>query len=132
MPTETIVEAVERKPLFAASQSVAITHVTGNLQLIACAGSGRDVIQVRLEENVRSGEGVVTVARDFIRQAVRQLSKEMKPAQAQPQLRSAGRGRTLHRRNLQILARREHWMASQVARATKKTDAPRRLKRARK
>ena len=42
-----------------------------------------DVTQVRLEENFRSSEGVVAVARDFIRQVVRRLDKEMKPAGAQ-------------------------------------------------
>ena len=36
------------------------------------------VTQVRLEENFRSSEGVVAVARDFIRQVVRRLPKEMK------------------------------------------------------
>jgi DNA helicase-2/ATP-dependent DNA helicase PcrA len=41
------------------------------------------VTQVRLEENFRSSEGVVAVARDFIRQVVRRLEKEMKPTQAQ-------------------------------------------------
>ncbi|KQT10331.1 ATP-dependent helicase [Ramlibacter sp. Leaf400] len=41
------------------------------------------VDQVRLEENFRSSEGVVAVARDFIRQIVRRLPKEMKPTEAQ-------------------------------------------------
>ncbi len=36
------------------------------------------VTQVRLEENFRSSEGVVALARDFIRQVVRRLPKEMK------------------------------------------------------
>jgi DNA helicase-2/ATP-dependent DNA helicase PcrA len=39
--------------------------------------------QVRLEENFRSSEGVVAVARDFIRQVVRRLPKEMKTTGAQ-------------------------------------------------
>ena len=39
--------------------------------------------QVRLEENFRSSEGVVAIAREFIRQVVRRLSKEMKTTQAQ-------------------------------------------------
>jgi DNA helicase II / ATP-dependent DNA helicase PcrA len=41
------------------------------------------VTQVRLEENFRSSEGVVAVARDFIRQVVRRLPKEMKTTRAQ-------------------------------------------------
>jgi len=41
------------------------------------------VTQVKLEENFRSSEGVVTVARDFIRRLLRRLPKEMKPAAAQ-------------------------------------------------
>jgi DNA helicase-2/ATP-dependent DNA helicase PcrA len=41
------------------------------------------VTQVRLEENFRSSEGVVAVARDFIRQVVRRLPKEMKNTGAQ-------------------------------------------------
>ncbi len=41
------------------------------------------VTQVRLEDNFRSSEGVVAVARDFIRQIVRRLPKEMKAADAQ-------------------------------------------------
>jgi DNA helicase II / ATP-dependent DNA helicase PcrA len=41
------------------------------------------VTQVRLEENFRSSEGVVAVARDFIRQVVRRLPKEMKTTGAQ-------------------------------------------------
>jgi DNA helicase-2/ATP-dependent DNA helicase PcrA len=41
------------------------------------------VTQVRLEENFRSSEGVVAVARDFIRQVVRRLPKEMKSTAAQ-------------------------------------------------
>ena len=41
------------------------------------------VQQIRLEENFRSSEGVVSVARDFIRQLVRRLHKEMKPTAAQ-------------------------------------------------
>ena len=39
--------------------------------------------QIRLEENFRSSDGVVTVARDFIRQVVRRLLKEMKTTGAQ-------------------------------------------------
>ncbi len=42
-----------------------------------------EVVQVRLEENFRSSEGIVAVARDFIRQVVRRLPKEMKATQAQ-------------------------------------------------
>lgn len=42
------------------------------------------VTQVRLEENFRSSEGVVAVARDFIRQVMRRLPKEMKDTGAQP------------------------------------------------
>ena len=42
-----------------------------------------DVVQVRLEENFRSSEGVVSVAREFIRQLVRRLSREMKATDAQ-------------------------------------------------
>ena len=41
------------------------------------------VTQVRLEDNFRSSDGVVAVARDFIRQVVRRLPKEMKGTQAQ-------------------------------------------------
>jgi DNA helicase II / ATP-dependent DNA helicase PcrA len=41
------------------------------------------VTQVRLEENFRSSEGVVALARDFIRQVVRRLPKEMKTTGAQ-------------------------------------------------
>jgi DNA helicase-2/ATP-dependent DNA helicase PcrA len=41
------------------------------------------VDQVRLEENFRSSEGVVAIARDFIRQVVRRLPKEMKATNAQ-------------------------------------------------
>ncbi len=40
--------------------------------------------QIKLEENFRSSEGVVAVARDFIRQLVQRLPKEMKATQAQP------------------------------------------------
>lgn len=43
----------------------------------------KDVTQVRLEENFRSSEGIVSVARDFIAQIVRRLPKEMKATQAQ-------------------------------------------------
>jgi len=39
--------------------------------------------QVRLEENFRSSEGVVSVAREFIRQIVHRLPKEMKTTSAQ-------------------------------------------------
>jgi DNA helicase II / ATP-dependent DNA helicase PcrA len=42
-----------------------------------------DVTQVRLEENFRSSEGVVAVAREFVRQVVRRLPKEMKTTRAQ-------------------------------------------------
>lgn len=42
-----------------------------------------NVIQVKLEENFRSSEGVVAVARDFIRQLQRRLPKEMKTTEAQ-------------------------------------------------
>jgi DNA helicase-2/ATP-dependent DNA helicase PcrA len=42
-----------------------------------------DAKQVRLEENFRSSEGIVAVARDFIRQVVRRLPKEMKTTGAQ-------------------------------------------------
>jgi len=42
-----------------------------------------DVTQVRLEENFRSSEGIVAVAREFIRQVVRRLPKEMKATAAQ-------------------------------------------------
>jgi len=41
------------------------------------------VTQVRLEENFRSSEGVVAVARDFVRQILRRLPKEMKATAAQ-------------------------------------------------
>jgi DNA helicase II / ATP-dependent DNA helicase PcrA len=41
------------------------------------------VTQVRLEENFRSSEGVVAVAREFIRQVVRRLPKEMKTTRGQ-------------------------------------------------
>jgi DNA helicase-2/ATP-dependent DNA helicase PcrA len=41
------------------------------------------VTQVRLEENFRSSEGVVAVAREFIRQVLRRLPKEMKTTRAQ-------------------------------------------------
>jgi DNA helicase-2/ATP-dependent DNA helicase PcrA len=40
--------------------------------------------QVKLEENFRSSEGIVALARDFIRQLVQRLPKEMKATQAQP------------------------------------------------
>lgn len=39
--------------------------------------------QVRLEENFRSSEGIVSVAREFIRLVARRLEKEMKPTPAQ-------------------------------------------------
>jgi DNA helicase-2/ATP-dependent DNA helicase PcrA len=42
-----------------------------------------EVTLVRLEENFRSSEAIVTVARDFIRQVLRRLPKEMKAASAQ-------------------------------------------------
>jgi DNA helicase-2/ATP-dependent DNA helicase PcrA len=41
------------------------------------------VTQIRLEENFRSSEGVVAIARDFIRQVVRRLPKQMKTTGAQ-------------------------------------------------
>jgi DNA helicase-2/ATP-dependent DNA helicase PcrA len=41
------------------------------------------VSQVRLEENFRSSEGVVAIARDFISRVVQRLPKEMKATQAQ-------------------------------------------------
>jgi DNA helicase-2/ATP-dependent DNA helicase PcrA len=41
------------------------------------------VQQVKLEENFRSSDGVVAVAREFIKQLPRRLPKEMKPTQAQ-------------------------------------------------
>lgn len=43
----------------------------------------QDVTQVKLEENFRSSEGVVAVARDFIGQIQRRLPKEMKATAAQ-------------------------------------------------
>lgn len=43
----------------------------------------KKVSQVRLEENFRSSEGVVTLAREFIASVVRRLPKEMKPTGAQ-------------------------------------------------
>jgi len=46
-------------------------------------GRYKDVTQVRLEENFRSSEGIVSVAREFIRQVVRRLPKEMKATDAQ-------------------------------------------------
>lgn len=42
-----------------------------------------DVTQIRLQENFRSSEGVVAVARDFIKQVVRRLPKEMIAASTQ-------------------------------------------------
>lgn len=42
-----------------------------------------EVTQIRLEENFRSSEGVVSVAREFIGQVVQRLPKEMKATQAQ-------------------------------------------------
>lgn len=42
-----------------------------------------DVAQVKLEDNFRSSEGIVAVARDFIRQVVRRLPKEMQAKAAQ-------------------------------------------------
>jgi DNA helicase-2/ATP-dependent DNA helicase PcrA len=51
--------------------------------ILTFEGRYADVTQVRLEENFRSSEGVVAVARDFIRQVVRRLPKEMKTTQAQ-------------------------------------------------
>jgi DNA helicase-2/ATP-dependent DNA helicase PcrA len=41
------------------------------------------VTQVRLEENFRSSEGIISVARDFIREVMRRLPKEMKTTGAQ-------------------------------------------------
>jgi DNA helicase-2/ATP-dependent DNA helicase PcrA len=43
----------------------------------------RDVSQVLLQENFRSSEGVVAVARDFVRNIGQRLPKEMKPTDAQ-------------------------------------------------
>ena len=43
----------------------------------------RPVTHVRLEENFRSSEGVVAVARDFVRRVVPRLDKEMKSTRAQ-------------------------------------------------
>jgi DNA helicase-2/ATP-dependent DNA helicase PcrA len=43
-----------------------------------------DVEQVRLEENFRSSDGVVSVAREFIKKVLRRLPKEMKSTAAQP------------------------------------------------
>jgi DNA helicase-2/ATP-dependent DNA helicase PcrA len=42
-----------------------------------------NVTQVKLEENFRSSEAIVAVARDFIKQVVRRLPKEMKATTAQ-------------------------------------------------
>lgn len=42
------------------------------------------VTPVRLEENFRSSEGVITVARDFVRKVIPRLDKEMRSTQAQP------------------------------------------------
>jgi DNA helicase-2/ATP-dependent DNA helicase PcrA len=42
-----------------------------------------NVTQFKLEENFRSSEAIVTVARDFIRQVLRRLPKEMKATAAQ-------------------------------------------------
>lgn len=42
-----------------------------------------NVAQANLEENFRSSEGVVSVAREFIRQNLQRLPKEMKPTPAQ-------------------------------------------------
>lgn len=42
-----------------------------------------NVTQVQLEENFRSSEGVVTVAREFIKQVVQRLPKEMQATTAQ-------------------------------------------------
>ena len=44
----------------------------------------KGVQRVRLEENFRSSEGIVAVAREFIKKVVTRLSKEMKPAADQP------------------------------------------------
>jgi len=43
----------------------------------------RSVRQVRLEENFRSSEGVISVAREFIKSVLRRLPKEMKSTDAQ-------------------------------------------------
>lgn len=43
----------------------------------------KDVKQVRLEENFRSSEGVVTTSRDFIRSVFNRLPKEMQDTKAQ-------------------------------------------------
>ena len=42
-----------------------------------------NVTEIRLEENFRSSEGVVTVARNFIKQVINRLDKEMQPTTAQ-------------------------------------------------
>jgi DNA helicase-2/ATP-dependent DNA helicase PcrA len=42
-----------------------------------------DVAQVRLEENFRSSEGIISVAREFIRSINKRLAKEMKATAAQ-------------------------------------------------
>ena len=51
--------------------------------ILSFDGRYGDVTQVKLEENFRSSEGVVAVARDFIRQLLRRLPKEMKATAAQ-------------------------------------------------
>jgi DNA helicase-2/ATP-dependent DNA helicase PcrA len=51
--------------------------------ILSFEGRYPDVKQVRLEENFRSSEAVVAVAREFIRQVVRRLPKEMKTTGAQ-------------------------------------------------
>ncbi len=42
-----------------------------------------NVLQIPLEENFRSSDGVVSVAREFVKQVVNRLAKEMKPQGAQ-------------------------------------------------
>ncbi|WP_417067335.1 ATP-dependent helicase [Niveibacterium terrae] len=51
--------------------------------ILSFEGRYPDVTQVKLEENFRSSEGVVAVARDFIGQLLRRLPKEMKTTAAQ-------------------------------------------------
>lgn len=51
--------------------------------ILSFEGRYLGVTQVRLEENFRSSEGVVGVAREFIRQVMRRLPKEMRATQAQ-------------------------------------------------
>ncbi len=52
--------------------------------ILGFADRYRPVTSVRLEENFRSSEGIVAVARYFIRRVVPRLDKEMKSTDAQP------------------------------------------------